>query len=275
MGLFFKDDPVFSLIHSVLKANVLSVPDARIVTLGVIEKPPMGTPKFRTTISTILDKPTDLELNTGFLSTKPMSNIAGEQTQATDLNAGLQMLRGFLKGFGVSLPNLTAHFKDVSKVAFSFENIERTWADNGLLALEFKDQTIVRNAMTQSFFGFPASKLLLIDSVIKSSDFSIHATETTRDSFSFDLDSVQHEMGAKKDQLSVEVQGSHTLTFRSSLSLPFAFTCIHLRLDDQGRVFDMPAFVKPMPNMMQGREGEEWPKEQLSDDFFELEFANP
>lgn len=275
MGLFIKEDPVFSYIHKILKANVLSVPDGRIVPLGVIEKPPFGTPKFRTTINAILNKLTLMELDFGYLATTPMANIAGEQTQSTNLSAGLQMLKGFLKGFGVNLPNLPVHFKDVTKVAFSFENVERTWADNGLLAIEFKDLVIDKNALTQPFFDFPASKLLLIDSVVKSSDFSIHATETTRDAFSFDLASIQQEMGAKEAQLSVKAQGSHTLTFQSQISLPFAFTCIHLRLDEQGRISRMPAFEKPMPNMMNNRRGEDWPKEQLADDFFELEFANP
>lgn len=272
MGLFFKDDPVFSVLHDVLQANILKIPDARIAPLGVIERSVLGTSKFRTTLGNILTKASDIDIDPAYLVTKPMANIAGEQTRRTDLQLGLEILGGFLKGFGVTLPNLGIHFKDVTKVTFSFENVRRIWMDNGILAAELKDQRIERNAMTSGFFDFPASKLLLIDSVIVSNDFSIHAAETVDDSFGFDVQAITEEMGGVGGKLKVESRGSHTLTFQGEDSLPFAFTCVHFRLDGEGRITGMPAFTRKIPTVMSGSSDGEWEKESLGDGFIEIEF---
>ncbi len=277
MNLFIQQDPVFSILNDVLQANILKVPEGRIVPLGVVEKPLAGKPKFRTTIGTILTEPTAVDIDPAYLETKPMVNISGEKTKKTDLKLGLEILGGFLKGFGVSLPNLDAHFRDVAKVSFSFDHVNRTWMDNGILADELEDQRIRRNALTEGFFGLAASRLLLIDSVITSNDFSIHASETTDDGFEFNLSALKKEIGSVDGKFSVRESGKRSLVFQGEENLPFAFTCIRLQLNRDGHITGMPNYTKPLPNLMGGSGKMEMEKEKLSEDggMVEIDFPRP
>lgn len=271
MGLIFREDPVFGMIHEALQANVLSVPDGRIRPLSVIERPRTGSAKYRTTLAHVVREASDVSLNETYLETEPMANISGEHTQDMNIDLGLEMLAGYLRGFGVTLPNLKLHFRGIQRVSFSFENVQRVWADNGLLAQELRDKHIERNAVTEGFFGLLPTKLLLVDSIITSNDFSIHATETTDDGFTFNPTPIAETLEGTGSDLGVYVRNQRTLTFRGNAELPFAFTCVQLRLDKAGKIVEMPPFVKKVRRLMRSDRAEEWEKEQWEDGFIELQ----
>lgn len=244
MNLFCRpNDPILNLLHSVLNANLARVPDGRLAPLTVLELSPGKRLKLRTALPHILSFPTEVELNERLFETKPLASISGEKSTSTDAALGLKILNGFLQGFGVSLPNLNLHFKDATKVSFSFESVKTTWIDNGLLGEFLTNQTINKNnPMTAGFFANPPSKLLVVDSIITSANFSMYVEESTRDEFEIDIAALKKELGQAKTKLEAIESGKRTVTFKGPKPLPFAYTCIRLELDGQGKIVAMPPF---------------------------------
>ena len=266
MNLFCKpEDPVLDLLHRELSANISRVPDGRLEPLMVLELPPRGKPRLRTTLANIVDWTEDVALDKTFFQTKPLASISGERTTSTDASFGLKILSGFLKGFGASLPNLRAHFKDVIKVSFSFENVKITWLDNGLLGKSLINCKVSRgNPMTADFFGDPPAKLLVVDAVITSTNFSFHVEETASDKFSIDMEAIKKELGQAEVKLQAEEAGQRTVMFKGTKPLPFAFTCLLLKLDDKGNILAMPVFRPRGPLTFTGGPQENFQKYQIS-----------
>jgi len=274
MSLFFKDDPVFTVLHDALQANLLKVPDERIVPLGVIEKPLIGKAKFRTTLGTILKNPSDIDIDDNYLVNKRMASLSGTETNQTNIATGLKILNDFLKGFGVNLPNISLHFKEVTNVTFSFENVHRTWMDNGVLAGVLEEQAIIKNALTKGFFGLASNKLLVIDSIITSNDFSIHVADEVQDSFSFNAAVIEQEINKVGGKIKVFSSNKRSLTFKGEKNLPFAFTCLHFKINTKGAIIEMPPYTKQIPIVMGKREKKKMEKYLLTQatEFIEIDF---
>jgi len=253
MSLFLKEDSVFSILYNILQANVLRIPDERIVPLGVIEKPLLGKAKFRTTLGTILKETNDLDINENYLVNKRMASISGTETSQVNLSTGLEILTSFLTGFGINLPNIAR-----------FENVHRQWVDNGILASVLENQSIVKNALTKGFFGIPSNKLLVIDSIITSNDFTIHVSDVVRDNFSFNATAIAHEISETENKLKVLSSNNHSLTFKGEKNLPFAFTCLLFRINSNGKIVAMPPFTKQIPVVMGKREKKKMEKYLLT-----------
>jgi len=254
--LFCPNDPILELLDEHLQASIVKVPDERIYPLRVIEKTNKKVAKFRgklENITTISIPEADLD---ELLEDKRMANISGTKSTATNSELGLKILQGFLKGFSANVPNLKAHFKDVTKVSFSFENVARKWIDNNLLGRELRDLIIDRaNPATAGFFNNPASKLLVIDSIITSNDFSIHVEDAVDDSFQFEAAAIQEELGKLNTKIEVASTSNLSLTFKGTQPLPFAFTTIELKLDSTGKVTKMPAYTKNLPQVFGSTDG--------------------
>jgi hypothetical protein len=244
MNLFCRpEDPILNLLHSILNANLVRIPDGRLAPLMVLELSAQKHLKLRTLLPHILSFPTEVDLNERLFETKPLASISGEKTTRTDAGLGLKILNGFLQGFGASLPNLNFHFKDATKVSFSFESVMTTWVDNGLLGKSLSNQTINKNnPMTAGFFANPPSTLLVIDSIITSAHFSMCVEESTHDEFEIDFEALKKELGQAKTKLEAFESGKRTVTFRGTNPLPFAYTCIRLELNGQGKIVAMPGF---------------------------------
>ncbi|MCB0532002.1 MAG: hypothetical protein KDD14_07360 [Saprospiraceae bacterium] len=266
MNLFCKpDDPIISLLHQELNANISRIPDGRLAPLGVLELLPSNSTKYRTTLPNILARPTDLDVNDSYFQTRPMASISGEKTTNTEASFGLKILQGFLQGFDASLPNLGMYFKDATKVSFSFENVKITWIDNGLLGEALIDQSIdLRNPMTAGFFTTPASKLLCIDAVITSSNFTFNVEESTHDNFAINLEALKKELGQAETKLEAIESGKRTVRFKGKQPLPFAFTCLWLQLNPEGRILAMPVHEREVRSVFGTGPKQDLPKYQIS-----------
>lgn len=254
MNLFCKpDDPILDLLHHELQANISRVPDGRLAPLSVLEHLADSRIKYRTQLPFILSRPTDLDLNDSYIEEKPMANISGEKTTRMDTAFGLKILRGFLQGFGVGFPNIDTYFKDTLKVSFSFENVKISWIDNGLLGDALKSQTIDRqNPVNAGFFADPPSKLLVVDAIITSSHFAMHVEETSISDFSINIQALKKELGKGETKLQAVETDNRTVVFKGKKPLPFAFTCLWIRLDATGRVVSMPPFSKKVRQVLRG-----------------------
>lgn len=265
MKLFCKQDPLVEFFQKQLKANLLAIPEAKIQVLGVIEQQSQKVHKYQTkNIANILSQPTDLDVDKEiYVEEKAMANISGTNTTKTSIEFGLKVLKNFLKGFGVTLPSLESHFKTVQTVSFSFNNVKRRWADNGLLGGALENQGIKKNPATAGFFGDNASKLLLIDSIIVSNNFSIHVVESEDNAFSFDSGAIADIMEGVNAKVTIETTDSLTLSFKGEDPLPFAFTCLELGLDQKGKIIKMPPYLKHIPTVMSTQQDGEFAKTLL------------
>lgn len=258
MNPFFKDDPVFSVLKEKLNANILQVPDGRIVPLGIIEQPLMGPAKFRTTIDQILTNSAEFDLGPEDFDTKSMVGLAGEKTSYLSASAGLRILKGLLSSKPEKEdPNLHTLFQDIRSLAYVFDRLERQWMDNGMLAKRLQNQKISKNALTESFFGMTASKLLIIDSVIVCKEFSIFLDDSTDDDYSLALEALTRKMGSLESDFAVLTQNRSSIRFKGGQGIPIAFTCLHLKLNSEGRIVGMPPRTKEISKIYgSGYEGE-------------------
>ena len=258
MNPFFKDDPVFSALKK-LNANILQIPDGRIVPLGVIEQPLLGPAKYRTTLPQILLDKNTFDLDSDDLETKFMAGISGERTHSLSAHAGLNLLSGLLtsKPAGASGSGLQSVLADISSVTYTFDRLEVIWMDNGLLAQALENQFIRNNALTSTFFQIPASKLLLIDSVIVCKEFSIHLSESTDDDYTANIDAIAKKIAGLSADYSIVSNDRSSISFSGKTGLPIAFTCLHLRLDGNGKIVGMPPRLKRISKIYgYGHEGE-------------------
>ena len=242
MGLFFKNDPVLSILHERFNANILRVPDSRIAPLGVIEKPLFGTVKFRTTIDQLLTDSASFDLDADDFDIKKIHSISGEKTNNYSAGIALGILSGLLSGKSVQNDKSLIHstLADVNSFAYSFEHIERVWVDNGLLAKALEKHRLRKNALTNSFFGLSASKLLLIDSVIQSKEFIIYLDEHITDDYQLQLKTLSERIGHGSTNFTIINQDRGAIHFEGEQGIPIAFTCLQLKLDKEGQIIGMP-----------------------------------
>ncbi len=253
MKLFCKRDPLVDFFRNEVCANLLSIPDARVGVLGVIEQIRKTENKLRTeNIANLLKdlKDPDLLSYDLYVKTRPMANISGVKSTSTNTEFGMKVLHKFLHGFGVNAPGISSHFETIEKVSFSFNNVQRHWADNALLGDAFTNQAIEKRADTAGFFQAKASKLLLVDSTIVSNSFCIHAETQEGSHFSFENADIPGVIEGTGVQVKIEKTDRHTLSFSGQQALPFAFTCLELKLDASANIIGMPVFTKHIPKIM-------------------------
>lgn len=277
LKLFCKDDLILDLLHNHFEATILKIPEGRIKPGSIIEKiANENVFKFRGQLDALstFDIP-DLGLDKLVIPTS-VASISGEKTQLTKTEFGLQVLNGFLKGFGVNIPKLDTHFKDVTKVSFSFENIKRHSIDNGALGKDLIDFRLdKKSAATAGFFYPKKNQLLFIDSIITSNDFTIHTEEFISDNISINVSAIKEELGKVSSKINVESNTKTSITFKGEEALPFAFTTIRLKNNEEGNIIEMPPFVPKEMNLM-GRAQEEYIKTKLTDELglVDIEFPS-
>jgi hypothetical protein len=262
-----EDDIIVSLLRDHFSANILKVPDGQIKPLMVLEQKFFGKARVRSYLPQLLKDSTSFKDAETLLQVTAMANIAGLSTKSVDLAMGLTILGGFLNGFGFNAPNLSGHFQNVRQVSFKFENIERVWFDNGLLGRLLKDSVFeTTNPLMHEFMDSSTTHMLLVDGIIRSNSISIEAVELAEQdaNFEFDLTAVSADLAKAKAQLKAFGVGKRTITFQGKNALPFAFTCIELLLNDDGKVVGLPTYTRKALQVF-GKEEGDYKKTLLTD----------
>lgn len=250
-NLFCKSDPILTLLNDHLGASALKIPDGRIQTLGLMEGVGRSTGKYRGVLdelSTLAVPKARLE---HLIELHPVANISQTHTQATDAKIGLQVLAGFLRGFGVELPSLNATFADATKVTFSFNNVQRRSVSEIWLGKIMKEdfRIDVENPAISDAFRMGRNPLLLITSTIVSNNFSMHVTEANKDDFTLNITALEEELGNLNASLSATVHNQKSVTFQGADALPFAFSTVQLVFDRNGKVLRMPPHTRQITRM--------------------------
>ncbi len=238
MGFFgiCEGDPLVELLRTLFDANIVRVPEERVKPLMVIASCDKKL-IFRGALLPLIDSELPM-LNDSLIISSRMANISGKRTKRVSIDIGLQILDGFLSGFGIPSAGISNNFSGVSEVSFSFQNVERRYVDSNLIGRILSEKNIDQdNPAAKIFLGKDACELLVIDSVITSSDFSISVDRTNSEEFELNVSAIQDFVGKLNSGISVSTTSGYDLVFKGNKHLTFAFSCIRLTVDSNGQIF--------------------------------------
>lgn len=235
-----KDDPLVGTLSEVFGANIVRVPEERIRPLSVVSVCD-GRSSFRGELAYLVKDLSPPDLDPSHLNTSRMTDLSGKRSRKVSADLGLQILDGFLRGFGVPSAGIQQKLTGASQVSFSFKNVQRMHADVGWLGHTLSGHAIDKsNAAAAICFGEDGCEFLVIDSVITSSDFSISVDRTEGGDFHLDIPAIQQIVTQAQAGVRVSSASSRELTFQGDKQLAFAFSCVRLCLDDDGKIVAMP-----------------------------------
>lgn len=226
-------DPVVERLREVFEANILKVPEERFQPLVMIYRADRKNHYWGALSQIVEGDVLDLY---DTISQSRLSDVSGKITKSTNVSVGLKILEGFLKGFGLPATSIAAQFAGASKVAFSFKNVLRHYIAPAAM-VEFLNGTPLdtNRSDVQQVIGGEA-QLYVIDSIITSSDFSIHVTSSNSSDLNLDIPAIQDLVAQSNTGIKVQKETDTAITFQGDKGLTFAFTCLLLDIDAAGRV---------------------------------------
>jgi hypothetical protein len=166
-----------------------------------------------------------------------MANLSATKSKSIDTQLGLQIMNGFLQGFGTNGVSLDFAFNSVKKVSFSFQNVNRSFLDVGKLCSELNKRKFdLTNPINQSFLK-EIEECIIIDSVISSNNFSMKVEETTQTDFKFDIPEIQNIINSSDNKISANSSNSLEISFQGEIPLAFAFSSFIINCDEDGSIY--------------------------------------
>jgi hypothetical protein len=228
-----RGDPIVDTLTDVFHANIIRVPEERYAPLIVLAARG-DIVSFRGKLSNLIGgsapafpQPTNSQ----------MTEVTGKKSRSVNVDLGLSILDGFLKGFGIPSMGVQSTFKGVKKVSYTFNSVVRKYLDVGEIG-DLLVGTVVneKNPAAAIFFGDDPYRFLVIDSIVTSSQFTIAVEDSGDAKVKFDVPAVQKLIGDAKVGVTVVSETGYDLSFSGPQQLAFAFTCQEFLLDADGRV---------------------------------------
>lgn len=233
-------DPLVDALRSTFGANPVRVPEKRVQPLCAIAVRDRKT-AFRGALAPLLTAGQNFTVPESARAQSTMADLSRKRSTSVSISLGLDILGSFLAGFGVPSAGIGAKFAGATEVAFSFSSVNRDWIDDNWLGRALVGQSLDRQtAAARLFTDKPRWDLLVIDSVITSSEFTISVTKSKTDSFSIDIPGIQSVVTSAKVRVDVESKDQRQVSFRGTEALTFAFTTVRLYVDDHGNIQAMP-----------------------------------
>ena len=232
------DDFLVKTLRGVFGANPIRVPERRLAPLTVLASNGSKT-FFRGALAPHLRNVHSLDVE---VMTSTMAVLSGRRSKAVKVDLGLKILDGFLSGLGLPAAALTAKFEGAREVSFSFQDVQRLYVDPGAVGANLAGKVLndENPAATIFFEQERAYQFLVIDSTIQSRDFSIQVESKSTDGFSLDVPAIKDIIGKTSTDVEVSSDSSLALTFKGQQHLSFAFSCLRLYVDGNGRITSMP-----------------------------------
>ncbi|HET9983362.1 MAG TPA: hypothetical protein VFQ38_07235 [Longimicrobiales bacterium] len=230
------NDPLVTTLRDVFGANIVRVPEERIRPVTVLASHGRKT-AFRGALAPLLagGGPVDVPV-----AKSGVANLSGRRSISVQLDLGLKILGGFLKALQLPAAGIDAQFEGACKVSFQFQDVKRFFVDTGVLGQRLGGRIVDRGNPATSIFFEDDWTFLVVDSVITSSDFAIHVDEATKAGFAIDLPAVQQIVSGVNAGVQVASASGRDLAFKGDRQLTFAFTCVRLFLNADGRITAMP-----------------------------------
>jgi len=155
-----------------------------------------------------------------------VSSINGEKSDSLDLAIGLKTLGDALAGLGagISLPSLTAGFKNAKKMQFRFVNVESTSVTPFALGRFLSVGTLdMANPFVSHYFGNDDTQEYIIVDVLKSNSVSVTAQDQNGVDVAADVGALSGALSANV-KVSTSSSSSSEVTFSSTgAKATFAF----------------------------------------------------
>lgn len=235
MSLFrlCNNDDLLILLQKTFKANPIKIPEERIQPLVVFSGKNKNY-KYIGGIEYLLNDTSSMNLQLG---SSKMANLSATQSKSIDTKLGLQVMDGFLQGFGTEGVSLDFAFESVKKVSFSFQNVYRSYIDIGKLCMELSKRKFnLKHPVNQSFIN-ETEKCIIVDSIITSNNFSMKVEETSNQDFKFDIPEIQNILSSSGNKISAKSSNSLDISFQGDKSLAFAFSCFAINCDEDGSIY--------------------------------------
>jgi hypothetical protein len=237
VGIFglCKKDPVVSVLRDVFKANVLRVPEERMQPLSAIAMRD-GQHQFMGPLGDLLEGAAP-DVKSDLVEPSRMGNLAGTRTRTVEAEVGLDILEGFLGGFGLPVAGaIKTKFEGANAVSFMFSDVVRRWVPLGQLGKALEGRKLSNNPATAILLGDDPWELRIVDSVIGSSDFTISVDKKSAGAFKLDVPAIQKLVGDAKVGVSVETTSELDVTFKGRKRLSFAFSVMWIWLAADRRI---------------------------------------
>jgi len=227
-----KKDPLISLLRDTFQANPIRIPEERIKPLTIIAATKnkfefIGniTPLFKT----------NSKLNTKILESQ-MADVSATKSRSVELDLGLQIMDGFLKGMGCNSGSLDSHFIGTEEVSFSFKNVKRKYVDRGELLKELKHKKFAKDLPLIASFINDDRKCIIITDIITSNSFTISKNGASGNNLAFDLPQIQGYFSSTTN-IMVETNSGLEISFTGAKELAFAFAAVEVGIDEDGSIY--------------------------------------
>ncbi len=233
MPLQLCPDPVITKLRQIFQANILRVPEERFQPLSAILRSG-GNNRYWGSLSKMIEG--DLLDTEDFVTHNRMADVSGKISRSAEIDVGLDILGGFLRGFQLPSATICAEFSGATTASFSFNNVQRKYIepsdlDSLLVGLPLNSEL---GATRQIIAG--EARLYVIDSIITSSDFSIHVNKENDTDFKLDVPAISKLVGEASADVSVQKTSETAIRFKGEKSLTFAFSCLYCEADRAGRI---------------------------------------
>ncbi len=231
------NDPLLSLVHDLFGAHPVRVPDARIRPLSVVVHR-HGRSFFRGSLLPLLTDSSPLSVQP---SVSQVIDISGRRSRQVRLDLGLNILRGFLRGFGLPTTELTTSIQGATTVAFSFPTAMRIAYDLNALGWALAGRAIdPANPAAAILFEQKPYELLLIDAVLTSRHLTITLSGAKGQRLNVDVGALRQILDGVGGQASLNGESDVEITLASPHDLTFAFSCVRLFFNADGYITSMP-----------------------------------
>ena len=231
-------DELVNTLQGVFKANIIRIPEARIRPLCVIAATP-AQPRFWGYLNELIEG--NILNPQSAIQESRMADVSGKRSRSINLDLGLQILQGYLSGFGLPAAGIVTQFKGAKTVSFSFQEVMRKFISPSQLGSLLKDHALDADHASNDIFFRKEAQLLVTDSIITSKDFSIQVDKANSHNFSLDVPAIEQMIGQANTNVQVASNTGLDITFKGSQALAFAFTCLVCELDAAGRISLKPS----------------------------------
>jgi hypothetical protein len=235
------EDPILDELRDTFGAYPVRVPEARIVPMSILAMGSGGETIWRGDLSRLIEG--DLTFPADLVRKGEVSGAFSKSSRDLDASVAVKLLDGLAAAFGFAgaMPSLEAAASSARTVRFAFPLVTRSYVDIGEVARLLGMRRLMRNAATEIFLqeSHP-TRMLLIDSTLRCSSFTMGSGTNGSVGFSVDIGAIQKLIGDVKLEVKREHGSVKELTFHGATELTFAFTCKEVRLKPDGliRSFD-------------------------------------
>lgn len=230
-------EPYVKAVREQFGANPVAIPRAGIMPLQVLAAGASGRKSRRAwgELGTILTGSPPIHAAIPNPIPEPQPEYSHMRSQSVGLRLGLRVLGALLQGFGIPISGVEAQFRRGEKVSFSFQGVDLISIDVLRLGQALEGRCIDwKNSALP--IGREGGKLLVIDSVVRSNQFSFHIDQLREVTIGLDATALQSAVAEAKFGVSLADCSRTAASFKNDNPLTFAFSCIELTVSPDGSV---------------------------------------